>query len=165
MSSIDFNITNYFAIPVKRIGTEDPTRIEKCLYFDLQWEIVDPRALKDTMEQNSVCLRQVEYALIPCEARQKIRSHDFEVNEGVTLFSATAKTLGSTAGMPNLFLARGEVITMVNGDAKAAWSVTIPLAPKTRRGVILVFEFSAQADIPNQLIATSDPEVGNTSSN
>ncbi|WAC71486.1 hypothetical protein OU995_18095 [Roseateles sp. SL47] len=159
MSTIDLNITNYFAIPVKLIGTEVQTKIEKCLYFDLQWNLVDSKALKDTMQQNSVCLRQVEYALIPCAARDAVENLGFEVNQLVTLFSANAKTLGSTAGMPNLFLARAEDFPMVNGDIGAAWSVTIPLAPKTRRGVILVFEFPAQGDIPNQLIATTDPEV------
>ncbi len=165
MASIDTSITNYFAIPVKRIGAPDPTLIEKCAYFDRNWQPVGSKDLYDTEHQNSVCLRQCGIRLIPEKALSEIASAGFEVNNDVTLFAATAKTLGGSGGMPNQFLAREESVALVNGDSAAAWSVTIPLAPNTRRGVILVFQFLAQGSIPQQLIATADPEVGNGSSN
>ncbi|ALV07047.1 hypothetical protein [Roseateles depolymerans] len=163
MANIDTSITNYFVVPLKRQGSVDPTVIEACYYYDINWNKTDAKDLRDTEHQNSVCLRQCDVRTIDRQVLDSINTDGFVVNRDVRLFSATAKTLGGNAGMPNLLLAREEPYALVNGEPAPAWSVTIPLAPNTRRGVILVFSYDAGGR--NQLVATTDPEVGNGSSN
>lgn len=165
MRAIDYTITNYYVVPVKHAGSDD-SGIETCYYFDEDWKSVPSKLLKDTKQQNLVCIRQMAVDSIPEDVRPRLEGfvatmgHEF--NAAAQLFSANAKTLGGTAGLNNLFLAVDE--TIGHTHVTNAWSVTIPVAPRTRRGVILVFRLGG-ADVTGALIASSDPEVESGSSN
>ncbi|SEL38380.1 hypothetical protein SAMN05216359_108113 [Roseateles sp. YR242] len=159
MSTTDPTISTYYAVPVKLRGTPVDTTMEKCCYFDSGWISAEATALRDILDQNMVAIVQVEPQNIPDRVAQFIATSGFEINKSVLLFSAVAKTLGGSGGMPNLFLAREDDVPQGK-----SWSVVIPVAPTTRRGVILVFQFPEEG-APVQLIATDDPEVESGSSN
>ena len=72
----------------------------------------------------------------------------------VELFSATARTLTKTCPLNSTFTA--------GPGPDGAPAVLVPVAPRTTRGVILVFRYPATGVVQG-LVATSDPEIKNTS--
>lgn len=165
MRDINNNITNYYVIPVKASGQDD-SDLETCYYFDEQWKHVSSKSLKDTKLQNLVCIRQRLLHHLSDDVKARllgfVQTNGYEINTSARLLSANAKTLAVNCGLNNLFLAVEETIGQV--DSANAWSVTIPVAPGTRRGVILVFRL-LDDEGTGSIIATSDPEVESGSSN
>lgn len=165
MRDINNNITNYYVVPV-RTSCQDDSEIEMCYYFDEQWKHVSSKSLKDTKLQNLVCIRHRLLDDLADDVRTRlhgfVQTNGYEINTSARLLSANAKTLVVNCGLNNLFLAVEETIGQV--DSANAWAVTIPVAPGTRRGVILVFRL-LDDDGTGAIIATSDPEVESGSSN
>ena len=139
--------TLYFVVPL--IGPAD--NVIPCAYFNARWErIPSPKPL-DTVNTNAIMFAQQSVGLSPDVLVQLGNS---KPDTSVTLFVAVAKTLEKPSGLPNTFVATG---------LDQATTVTLPVGPGTRRGVVLVFRRPASGNAQT-LIATSDPEIRNGSS-
>lgn len=155
----------YYAVPVRQPTAVSETDLERCMYFDSAWLAVDSTSLKARSDQDLVRIQQVEYAAIPQRVLGYIETEGFEVNRNVTLFSASALTLTvATDPITNLFLAQETPYWDESHKQYKSWFLVIPVASRTRRGVILIFRFPALGK-PVKLIATADPEVEGGSSN
>lgn len=145
--------TIFFAVPVKAKTADSSVVVEKCLYFDVNGVPVDSQNLQAAKNEAFVRVQQMSFFL-PQPVREYIDRQGYVGVTNVSLFSAVAKTLDGTADMPNTFLARG---------SDESPFVTIPVAPDTQRGLVLVFLFSAPG-LPQKLLPTADPIVKGGSS-
>lgn len=145
------DITKYYVVPL--VPNDMDANIEPCLYFDANGTPVSPKELDTGTSANYVCLVQSTLQL-PAGAKQHLASRNAVLDKDAILFAAIAKTLGDSAALPNTFLATGE---------PQAGMVILPVAPGTKRGVILVFKKPANGGA-EKLVATADPEIKNGSS-
>lgn len=130
-------------MPLK--GT-DPKRLERCHYYDYQWN-----RLKDPVLDSCTAGYQTDFVQIVQATMPALQSRGIdtsEVDPSLTLFAAVAKTLQGTMLMPNLLNA-------------ADGAVVVPVVDGTRRGLILVFSRTT-AGILSDLVATADPEIKNS---
>lgn len=155
----------YYAVPVKKPTAASDTDLERCMYFDSHWHPVAANALKAREDQDLVRIQQVEYEAIPERVIGYIETEEYVVSKTVSLFSANALTLiHSPDPISNLFLAQETPYSDGHHKRYKSWFAVIPVASKTRRGVILIFRSPAEGK-PVKLIATADPEVEGGSSN
>ncbi|MCE4554316.1 hypothetical protein [Pelomonas cellulosilytica] len=148
--------TKFYVVPVLDLKLDPPDLREKvvtCRYFNENWDWVEGNVL--TTVQPSDVVRFVNPESVPQQVLTYLMGHRRCVPDPtVSLFAATAKTLGDTNHLPNNFLA-------APGDG----GMFIDIPVKTRRGVVLVFRRPQRSDgYATELIATTDPEIQNGSS-
>ncbi|MBQ0960560.1 hypothetical protein KAK06_16520 [Ideonella sp. 4Y11] len=142
-----FRTITYSVVP---LVTPDDAVMQRCAYFHVQaqkWQPVAPQDLASAYGSDFVCLEQPRARDVPDGVLGEGR-YDHEA----TLFAAVAKTLSSSKGLPNTFLA-----SELGGRPR----VVMPVAPGSTRGVILLF-VRHRGDQVLGLVPTRDPEIKGT---
>ena len=147
--------TLYYVVPLKPKDQleqiiERTEKIVDCAYFDKEWKRVG--STLDTTGGTQKIRFTERCREIPPQALEQLGGR--KPDPTVTLFAAVAKTLRTSCGLPNTFVAKG---------ADGATWLTIPVDLKTSRGVVLVFR-RPESGGAETLIATTDPEIRNGSS-
>lgn len=142
-----FRTITYSVVP---LVTPDDAVMQRCAYFHVQsqnWQPVAPQDLASAYGSDFVCLEQPRARDVPDGVLNEERyDHD------ATLFAAVAKTLSSSKGLPNTFLA-----SELGGRPR----VVMPVAPGSTRGVILLFVRHRGEQVLG-LVPTRDPEIKGT---
>ena len=136
------SVSTYSVVPYR-----DSNGILHCLYLDNTGKSVPPDQLNCAAQGGTVdflCLQP-----LPTPVPANIRAAAAAV-EGVTLFAAVAKTISDDDGLPNTYL------------ADAQQRLVLPVMPNTRRATILIFSLSSAASGVTGLVATTDPEIKNS---
>jgi hypothetical protein len=116
-----------------------------CRYFDKDWKQVDTMPLASKLQFFRIEQRKTTG---PSTAPKP------PVELNVSLFSGVAKTLTETCGLNNSFMATGP---------DQATAILVPVMKDTTRGLILVFRYPGTGSDVKALVATTDPEIKNTS--
>jgi hypothetical protein len=142
--------STYFVVPV----LPDEGSSQTVLYFTGElssgtWTPIQPNEINAQTTKhktNCVTLTQPDPATILARTNPPV-----QVDPNVTLFAAVARTLNLSESLDILF------------KINSTGGVDIPVAPNTKRGVILIFTKAATAGgEPTQLIASPDPEIKNS---
>lgn len=142
-----FRTITYSVVP---LVTPDDAVMQRCAYFHIQdqvWQPVAPQDLASAYGSDFVCLEQPRARDLP-EGLLGPERYDHEA----TLFAAVAKTLATSKGLPNTFLA-----SELDGRPR----VVMPVAPGSTRGVILLFVRQRGGQVLG-LVPTRDPEIKGT---
>lgn len=137
------SMSTYTVVPCK-----DSDGLMSCLYFDKDRNIVASNKLDCRAQGGTVdflCLKQHVEALPAAVLDQ------YHVIEGATLFAAVVKTTTHSTGLSNTYMADG------------SRRLVLPVMPLTKRSTILIFTLMSPVIAEGfSLIATSDPEIGNS---
>lgn len=143
---LPYEMSTYLILPVRKKGHSE---IQSCLYFDWSGIQVGPDELQSNaqgFDSAFVCLRQT--SLDELKDRGAMLPDDTVAVQDLSLFGAVAKTRDQSFQMPTMFSAV---------DKDGFKTLVLPVFAGSRRSVILVF-----ADAVGRLIATSDPEIKNS---
>lgn len=136
-------MSTYTVIPYQEAGG-----LLRCVYVDAAGNPVQRNQLDSRAQGFStdfVCLQGLPGVLPAGVPRDATGVQD------VCLLAAVVKTLDDTSGLPNVI------------QADRYQRLVLPVLPGTRRGVILVFQRQS-GNTTVGLIATSDPEIKNSTS-
>lgn len=141
-----YAMSTYLVLAVRSKANPD---VQSCLYFTWAGLPVDSDNLQSCAQGYDsafICLQQA--TLKELHAIRPIELAEFEPVDDVRLFAAVAKTRDQSDQLSTLFDA-------VEKDGR--WTLVLPVFSGSSRSVILVF-----ADSVGRLIASSDPEIKNS---
>lgn len=138
-------VTQYFVVP---LANQVTSGVQACQYYNANWDLVNKN--DDNILDLSIT---TNFILISQPTPEQIAEHlknSVIMAPNCQLFSACVHTLGQK-------LDKLPQIIPVSGGL----GVIIPVAEKTKRGAVLIFQLSNETGQSLGLVATTDPQITN----